>query len=102
MYYSQCHRAAEETVRHWFSDVTDHDRLALQGYEGAILYAVRDTGTNLIRLTPERPGARAALWLSTFFFSADNERFFSGVGGALNEVTRETARDIWDTYIKGA
>ena len=98
MYYDQCYAVAKPVVQHWFTDVTKHDKPALTDYAGDIIYALRETGTNLILLNDEIT-RRQAEWLEAFTFTP-NQHFFIGRKGKLKSVTKECAFNAWIKYRK--
>ena len=96
MYYQQCYEVAQPIVKHYFTDVTTHDKAALETNTDDIIYALRETGSNLILLDGKhtRQNAMAA---EVFTFTP-NDHFYLGNAGKLREVTKAKALDVWLYY----
>ena len=96
MYYEQCLQAATPIVRCYLTDVTKHDKAALDGYSGQVIYALRETGSNIILLDNTHT-RRQAEWAEAFTFQ-QNQHFYIGIAGNLLEVTKKAALDKWRNY----
>ena len=116
-YYMQLKPHVNGFVTHYRSDFLVHDRAYFRKHPtGAFLYAIRPTGTDICNLEgwdedwPEKPvnessslgenrvvhdkesqRAFARTWMTTY-----NKRFFHGVDGVVNEITKERAIAIID------
>ncbi len=97
MYYQKCYDVAVPIVEHFFTDVTKHDKAALNGFTGRFIYGLRKCGTNLLKMDGTYT-RRERQWAEAFCFSNDQTHFYLGQGGKLKEVTRERARREWDTF----
>ena len=95
--YKQCHDAATGFVRHYFTDVTKHDKECLAGYSGDIIYAMRDTGTNLILLDGSELTRQSVDALEVFTFKP-NTVFYVSLNGKLSRCTKARAWARWTRY----
>jgi len=98
MYYEQCLTAAKPIVKHYFTDITEHDQNSLQDNQADIIYGLRECGSNLIVLSGEYT-RREVEWHEAFMFLS-NQHFYIGRRGKLRKVTKERAQAAWNEFIK--
>lgn len=98
--YEQCRDAATPIVKAYQSDITEHDKKALTGYSGEIIYAARDTGTNLILLANPAPDHRATRQAVEVFTFQPNYYFWISENGILKRVAKCQAWAKWHAYCK--
>jgi len=96
-YYMQLKPIVLNYLTHYHEDFLKHDRQSLRGFTGTFIFAMRETGTNLLRFGGDtRANARFDEVMEHFMFRA-NRRFFIGEHGAIREVTEEQARCFYET-----
>lgn len=120
-YFSQLQVYAEKYIKGFIDDFYEIDRKNLQGYQGSLIWAVRDSGTNLILFGEQGgwwkyPGCQEDSKLpgpkgfeSQYHYKAyqlrseqldlfdswvfkKNDHFFLGVDGQIKRVSLDEAR----------
>ena len=102
--YEQVFEATKDIVTHWRTDITKHDRAALTGYSGDIIYAARECGTDLILLEDnpetEPKQARQNVDAAEVFTFMPNSHFWISKNGKLKKVSKTRAWNHWQAYRK--
>lgn len=111
-YYPAMAEVADAYLTDYRDDYRVHDRRAVEGYSGELLWAIRETGTTLLLLDAPDMADEKKWPVALGIGSADredvitpmmfhgNQRFFHGAEGKLREISRERAQDIYQARAK--
>lgn len=103
-YYQQMKPYVDQVVKSYKDDFYKYDKSALDDGINDFLWAIRETGTNILRLDPEYyEDVTLDNWKSAKESAQsiicgvlDNERFFHGQHGILTEITKQEAGRVID------